>query len=323
MKLITFVQADLISRLGTILVWVAAILLLVVVIALGLVLISRRQKRLGQLQYQLKITNHGNLRCNYELQAQDPAKVLTFSFLLNGVELPRSARNVLTRRAVPAPKPGPRPSKPPPKPRPKKSGFGKKSRQFGKTSGVIASILLTIGNLLPSSMGSGAYSAGSKMRQAQIKTTQANRLTSEVGKVSKGPKPETSKERVVTPETGSTQQMPDVRAQPSVSQSTTTAPQQTVVRENWVQTPYITPGETLALDLLVKPRNPRQSQHYTFKVISRNIEQEETEEKIELSNIDFKGITWLKFTWPYFALGVLVLAFITATLSILLTYFRI
>ena len=319
MKLLTFIQADPFTRLLAITMWAAAFLILVTIIILGLVLIFRRNKRLGQMNYQLRITNHGNLRCHYELQAHDPAKVLLFIFLLNGVELPPSLRHVIVRQEAPAAAlPTPHQKQPPAKPRPPaKSAFGQQTRQFGQKTGAIAGILSAVGSLLPRSMGSGAIVAGSKMRQAQAKTTQANRLSSKISNVSGGGTPEIGQARDAKLETGP----PPV--QPAPSAPTTTGSQQIIKSEGWVQTPYLTPGESVVLELRIKPREIRKSQNYTFKIISRNIEQGESDEQIEYGNIDFKGISWLRSFLPYVGLAALVLVYLMGALSILLTYFRI
>ena len=325
--------SPLLARLLTITLWVAAILLLLFILVMGLRWIARTRKRLGKCVFHLHFTNQGNLNCHYALQAQEPARVLRFHFLLNGVELPEFVppKPPPTTTVVPAavvqqasPVSPARPTRKPP------SGFKKKSAQARRSIGVVAGILSTLGALLPGSAGRSAAQAGSKVRFGQAQAGRAAQVSSGVSNLSgKAPSSEGSPPPQGVPARAVEQARPVAASQaasPSPVEPDTQFPGQ------WVQTPFVAPGESILLDLHVIPNSPRRSQLYTFKIVARCVEAlaaaggkdlRSPVESVETGQTQIRGIPWIGVYWPQIlwilfttALGVVIFGFLVTSLSL-------
>ncbi|MBN2145898.1 MAG: hypothetical protein JW726_00865 [Anaerolineales bacterium] len=301
-------------RLLTIALWVGAGLLLLLIFILGLRWISQQRRRLGKQVFHLHFANQGNLNCHYALQAQEPVNVLRFQFLLNGIELPvftppvtQPTQATSVQPAAPIPQTAPsasaRPARKPP------SGFKKKSAQARKSAGTVASILSTLGSLLPGSAGRQAAQAGSKVRAGQMQASRAAQISSEASSLPGGKPSEitSASPQKSSPSTAA------VHAQAATTASTyTVTPAPTAPTTQfpgkWVKTPFISPGDSILLDLHVIPNNPRRSQLYTFKVVSRCIEAYTgvgsgavglASEYAETGQMQMRGISWLGIYWPH------------------------
>ena len=334
--------SPLLARLLTITLWAVAILLLLFILVMGLRWIARTRKRLGKCVFHLHFTNQGNLNCHYALQAQEPARVLRFHFLLNGVELPEFVppKPPPTTTVVPAavvqqasPVSPARPTRKPP------SGFKKKSAQARRSIGVVAGILSTLGALLPGSAGRSAAQAGSKVRFGQAQAGRAAQVSSGISNLS-GKAPS---EEGVPPQGGHPPQVghpPPVGAKQSIPEPSSynatlhpaPAEPDTQFPGQWVQTPFVAPGESILLDLHVIPNNPRRSQLYTFKIVARCVEAlaaaggkdlRSPVESVETGQTQIRGIPWIGVYWPQIlwilfttALGVVIFGFLVTSLSL-------
>lgn len=288
------------------------ILTVALVIFVGLRLINQRRDRLGQSRYRLQVINKGNLAAHYLLRAQESGGVLTFSFLVNGVELKQPAQPAVKQPEAPLvaqqspvkPRAATEPQPARPLPR---SNFMKRTSQFRQASGPLARILSGLSFLLPNSARMGMYQSTARFRGAQYKVQQADNLTRQVGGFSfrgqKAAAPGSTKRTEKKPVVAST-------GQPSSRKlDTTEAPAKTERPggPQWVTTPAMAPGENLNVELLITPRNPRLSQEYTFKILSRNAEWEDSPESIESCSLQMKGISWFNYLWPYAALAMSLL----------------
>jgi hypothetical protein len=60
------------------------------------------------------------------------------------------------------------------------------------------------------------------------------------------------------------------------------------------QTPFIEPGETLAVDLLIEPVKPFDAQYYPFTINSSSLEQTEREPVVEQGSVQIQGLAWYR-----------------------------
>ena len=94
------------------------------------------------------------------------------------------------------------------------------------------------------------------------------------------------------------------------------------VVSTWVQTPFVEPGETLAVDLFIRPVKSRQDEFYPFKVLSRSVEQEEAPLVIEEGSVQIAGASRFRRYSPYLlilviAVVILFFAFFLASAGVL------
>jgi hypothetical protein len=61
------------------------------------------------------------------------------------------------------------------------------------------------------------------------------------------------------------------------------------------------------MELLIAPLNPYQTRRYSFKVISRSLDQKAPPLVVEEGSVQITGIPWFRRLWPY-----LIFAFISA-----------
>jgi hypothetical protein len=61
-------------------------------------------------------------------------------------------------------------------------------------------------------------------------------------------------------------------------------------RPGWSVTPYIDPGQSLVVQLLVSPLRAPRSQHYAFRILSRTAEEENAPPVIEHGTVALKGV---------------------------------
>jgi hypothetical protein len=81
-------------------------------------------------------------------------------------------------------------------------------------------------------------------------------------------------------------------------------------RPGWSVTPYLEPGQSLVVQLLVSPvRRPR-SQHYAYRVLSRTAESESAEPLVEHGTVALRGLGVFRQLWTLLlmlaSLGLLV-----------------
>jgi hypothetical protein len=273
---------------------VAVVVGIVVVTAIALVIVARLRKKRLQRELLLEISNQGNVESRYELRAEDPNGALEFQFSAGGQRLPGSeASQVATTEEAgrPVSSPGP--------------GAAAGARQTADRaiglSGTIANALSSLSLILPGSSGSQLGRMATRMRSTQMKAGRVQRL----------PDRATAAARSVTPS-----------AKASAAQQSSTASGET---PGWVQTPYLKPGEALAVALRVSFARSAaygQSQQWPFRVISRSAELQEAVPVVEESSVQMAGGFWTLRYLPYLvilaaAVALLLLAFWLAYTGVL------
>jgi len=89
------------------------------------------------------------------------------------------------------------------------------------------------------------------------------------------------------------------------------------VRLDYAQTPLIEPGETLLVDLLIDPLDPKKTKTYSFNVISKPVEQPETAPVIEAGTVRIIALAWFRRYLPIFV--VLLITVFLVLETVLLT----
>jgi hypothetical protein len=226
-------------------------------VAIAFVVILQR-KKLGRT-FQVEIRNLGNIQGHYELQAQDPhtPAALQFHFTLNGDELPPVVQSETASVALDEPRQStPAPAAPTVSaaaPAPSGSGGGaSKADQAMESGGIIASILTTLGSILPSSLGAPLMRAASQMRRGQTTASRVKQIKGQSSRLASG------RQKARPPAGGG----------PAAAehQAVTPAPPG---EEAWAQTPAVEPGEALTVDLAIRPAQSHRGQTYPFTVLSR------------------------------------------------------
>jgi VWFA-related protein len=304
---------------------ITAALAIVAMSVIGLVIIAKTQKRRRRQIYQLGISNLGNVRSRYELRVEEPMGALEFQFTLNGVKLPQrpvpQATKTVAEAAIAPPASARSPASP------AREGVGQRAGQAMRTGSAITKIVSSISAILPRSLGAPLQRAIRPVRKAQSTASRVTRLPTKVTRVMPAPSPARSTAQAAKPmpapsPTRST--APPTRA-PARPQTVPVTLAPHLVGETWSQTPFAEPGKTLTIDLLIAPLNPYQTRNYSFKVISRSLDQEDPPLVVEEGSVQIVGISWFRRLLPYLiftlsstlviATAVLVVGFLLANLG--------
>jgi hypothetical protein len=282
---------------------IAAAFAIVALFVIGSVIIAGVQKRRQRKIYRLEISNLGNVHCRYGLRAEDPAHALKFQFILNGTRLPQrtvsQVTEVVTERKVPVAPPVPSSSPAGPAGKRVRGGAG----QALRTGGVIAGVISSRAAILPRSVGAPLQQAVRPVRRVQSTASRAARLPTQMSRAMPASSAARSTAEPTRPQTV-----------PAGQRSLTEPLAPHRVEETWAQTPFVAPGETLRLDLRIAPLNPYQTQHYSFKVVSRAIEQEDAPLVVEKGSVQIVRVSQFRRLLPYFIFA--VVAMVIAGLAI-------
>lgn len=246
---------------------------IVILAGLAIVLVARLQRKTRSRLLQVEIHNLGNVQSRYELQATDPDGSLQFQFTLDGDDLPQVAEQAVAKHPQPAPSvQASALVVQPPVASSREEGIGDQAMESG---GLIASMLSTLGLLLPRSIGAPLTRAASQMRRGQITVSRARQLKSQSSRLKSKASPGRGK-----------------RAQPVTSASSggtqfaTAQVEQTGEGDlRWAQTPSVEPDGVLMVNLEVTSASPplwrspsagEARQDYPFTVLSRAAELRET-----------------------------------------------
>ena len=212
----------------------------------------------------LELHNLGNTRSRYEVRAADAAGVLRYQLLLNEVALPA------TGGLAPAEAPTP------------KAAVGSSLRttdNVKQSGGALADLLMSLGGLLPRSLGGPLLTAGSNLRQAQYT---ANRAQNVAGNLS-----------AARPEPNRTPAKAEVAAVNALPV--------------W-QTPYLEPDDVLTLTLIIDPGAPRQTQQFAFRLTSAPIDQAGADEQTLDATLNIEGMSLWRMYLPFFIVAGVTLA---------------
>jgi len=262
--------------------WLWFVVVAVALVAsVAMVLVARWQRKSLQRKLCLEISNQGNVPSRYELRADDPYGALKFQFALRGDRLPQ--QQVAETASVSE---DPKIDKTVPSGLPASAG---RVRQTAGLANVIAGALSTVGLLLPRSVGAPLLQAAGQLRRGQSTVKRAEQLPGRMGRL--------------TSSVSSSHSPPKRRA--------SSLPH--TVLCTWVRTPLVEPGETLAVDLLIRPVRSRPDQFYPFTVFSRSAEQEKAPLAIKEGDVQIAGASWARRYSPFLiilATAVVVLTFV-------------
>jgi hypothetical protein len=257
--------------------------IIVIVIALvaivAIIAVARFQRKKLQKRFSVEIVNQGNVQSRYELRAEDPADSLCFEFALHGESLPQ--RQVFTSTSVatvtervPATNPSP-PARP--------GGIGTATSKALGIGGLVASLFTTLGYLLPGSAGRYLLTTASELRMGQVQVSRARQATDQVSSLKR-----------------TASRVPQAAASPGIPSAPRAAsPVVQSAAVPWVQTPFVQPGETLAVDLIIRANRAGRGRPYPFSVISRSIEQENTPLVVTEGSTPLGGGFWTRRFMPY------------------------
>jgi hypothetical protein len=288
---------------------IIAVFILVFAVLLCVFLSQARRSKFRQV-CSVEIVNEGNERDSYELQIEDPAGALEFTFVLNGAKLPQ--KNV-------APSPVSVPSKPSPDARPPADSevarqsdtgpagvTGIKRLVMGAASAVVG-LLTAVSALLPQSIRSPVMQFAAKVRAGQAsvrRVEQAPKRIARAARVSKSKSPRAGSKRPVK---GAVVQDAGYAETETFGVSTSL--------QTWARTPAVEPGSSLSVDLLIDPVDPYRPgiNLYPFVVKSRSIQQPEGTLVVEEGEAQIRGITRVQRYGPMliiFASAVAVISII-------------
>jgi hypothetical protein len=244
-------------------------------------------RRSYQRTCRLELRNLGNVPTRYELLADDPANVLKFRLLLNGVAMPQEPLEKPVSRSS---DPAPQKSKPAPAAQPKQPN------QVREKSRVLVDLAYTLGTIIPGSIGQNFTQWAATARNVDY-TAQRVEYAGQQAQ-SLGGKPTATANSATVDDTAVEYAAP---TPPPIA-----TPVLDITPGAWY-TPYLQPGDVVALSLMVNPGHPDQTQHYTFRVSSRAIEPAQDTPLIETGQLQVAGVPLIKYYLPFFIVaGVMI-----------------
>ncbi len=257
--------------------------------------LRQAQRSKSRQVYSVKIVNEGNERDDYELQVEDPSSALEFTLVLNGAKLPQ--KNVSTApSSVPVePSMGAGSPPGPAVTREDKSpvrATGGKGGMMG-VANAIAGLLAGVGSLLPPSLRSPVMQVATKIRKGQSSVRRVQQMPKRIARVTRVSKP-------ASPSSAPGQPASDAVVQDAHYDAETEAFGALAGTQTWARTPFLEPGSTLTVDLLIDPIDPYRPgiSLYPFVVKSRSIQQSEGTLVVEEGEAQVTGMTRIQRYGP-------------------------
>ncbi len=294
---------------------VVTILIIVAVIAIlaaGAVMtlaVARKRGKGRQFRFKIELSNESNVASRFELQADDPSGLLSFLFVRDGTPL-GSRQGALLAGGVPQKGRATATPQPPVAASGESSGLKQKASSAMGASGAIADMLMTIGNILPSSLGMPLVNLGSQMRYGEYAADRVGQVPGQIQRMTQ-----------IGQSSGGTF-VPGGNLPPSSSPQASQASGEPAQIEatSWAQTPMVAAGATLALDLSVEPANAALSQQCAFTVKSRAAEDPGGNTNIEHGDVRLEGISVLQRALPWAIYGALAIAVIFCGILLIANY---
>ena len=308
---------------------VSVIVVAILLIALGaMVALFRSRRTRYQKDFQLEISNQGNVPSRYELQAQDSTGTFGFEFALAGTNLQLRQVPTAVVETIPHAKgdsvdgtsltSGAKPER--------RMGAREVAGKAAGASGALAGILSTVSRLLPGSTGTSAARASAQLRRGQMQTGRADRLVDQVAKAK--PKTSSTPAADAAPSDQATfvpyastvaslevEGMTGTYTAGGTSMSSGERPSDSPA---WALTPSVEPGETLVVEMLVSPTKSYKSQHYPFTLLSRSVEQSGSALMAEEVSVHMTRPSWLSRLYPY----LVVLLIMAVTISLYMVFLQ-
>jgi hypothetical protein len=247
---------------------------------------AQRSKR--RQVYSLKIVNEGNERDGYELQVEDPSSALEFTLVLNGAKLPQKNVPIAPASVPVEPSIGAEPPPPSPTTTREDKSPARATRGKGGMMGVanaIAGLLTGVGSLLPPSLRSPVVQVATKIRKGQSSVRRVQQMPKRIARATRVSKP-------ASPSSAPRQPTSDAVVQ-DAHYAETEAFGALAGTQTWARTPFLEPGSTLTVDLLIDPVDPYRPgiSFYPFVVKSRSIQQSEGTLVVEEEEAQVTGMT--------------------------------
>ena len=258
-------------------------------------------RRSYQRTCRVELRNLGNVPTRYELLADDPANVLKFRLLLNGVVMAQEPlEKPVARSNTPAAQQpqvvDQQPAAPP-----------KQPTQVREKGRVMVDLAYTLGTIIPGSVGQRFTQWAAAARNVDY-TTQRVEYAGQQAQNLGGASQSASTVGAASSATNSTGAVNTAATVPPL------APTLDITPGAWF-TPYLQPGDVVALSLLINPGHPNQTQHYTFRVSSRAIEPAQPTPLIETGQLQVAGVPLIKYYLPFFIVaGVMIVVLVVITL---------
>jgi hypothetical protein len=290
---------------------ISVVVITVIVAVVAVVATARFRKKRLQKRVRLEIVNQGNVRSRYQLRAEAPEGALMFRFMLGGDSLPEVGVAAAAAEVAQPSAPVASEQRPSTKASAKGGGARKKADQALTAGGAIAELLITLGTVLPSSVGAPLFQKASQLRQGQIKARRVEQMPGQVAWLKPSATPK-AQDAVPPPAQGALPQQTQEPIPPIPAVAAERAVQ--ADGHTWVQTPFVQPGETLAIGLFMKVATSDKSQHRLFNVLSCSVEQESAPVAVEEGSVQIGGGFWTRRFLPYLiiaatAIAILLLAF--------------
>ncbi len=219
------------------------------------------------------LSNSGNVPTRYEVLADDPVNALKFRLILNGLPLPQE----------PLVKPAARSTQPPPAAKAAQPATPPQPAQLREKGHLLVDIASSLSMILPGEAGRSLAQWANTGRTAEYTAQRVDYAEQQVQNLSDA----------------STSNAPVSNLALAESAA---APVLTITPGAWA-TPYLQPGDAIALSLIIDPGRPAQTQHFTFRVSSRALDPASQQVITETANLQVAGVSLLKYYLPFFIIA--------------------
>ena len=291
----------------------------------------RSQRQVQEKLCAVEVANEGNVRSRYELRAEDPSGMLKFEFMLNDADLaqragePVDAKTAAANAAAPAQAGAAAPGEKQPNETVEKAkGAWNKANEIETKAvntvnytSMFSTWIVTISYLLPGGLGqsmrnsmSGLFSTQYQVRNVVDAPGRYQRMVSASAPPRLGGNPNAplntgNPVSVAWPKTSTTTSGNGATA----TQAVVAQPKQ-VARSGWSLTPPIDSGDSLTVQLKVRPARFPKSRHYDFQVLSRSVDGNEETPVTDHGSVALRGGPIFRriLSWVLLAVAVILLA---------------
>lgn len=294
-----------------------------VLVAFVLWLLTLRSQRQVQVKAcAVEVANEGNIRSRYELRAEDPSGMLKFEFMLDNTDLAQRVGEPVAAGAaattVAARGPSASTEKTPNQTIEKAKGAWTKASEVERKavntvdySSTFSTWFVTISYLLPGGLGDSLRNSMSGLFNTQYAVRNAVDTPGRYQRMVTASAPPPMAGNPNAPlNTGN--QLPATYSRTGNGATTQTATTQAAVapakpvvaRTGWSLTPPIDAGDSLTVQLKVRPARFPKSQHYGFLVLSRSVDGNEDVPITDHGSVALRGGPILRRILSWVLLGV-------------------
>ncbi len=245
----------------------------------------------------VELSNIGNVPTRYEVLADDPVNALKFKLILNGLSLPQEpwvkpvARSASSASASPA-----------------SAGSTAQPAKVREKGRLLVDIAASLSMIQPGEAGRSLARWSSTGRSIDYTAQRVEYTGQQVQDMGGIPASNAAvnKPAAVEGTTATSLALAESPATPALA----------ITPGAWA-TPYLQPGDAIALSLIVDPGRPAQTQHFTFRVSSRALDPADQEIVTETANLQVAGVSLLKYYLPFFIIAGVTVAVIVVIALIL------